>query len=118
MPEYAPEDPEKLQVEEETNRFFGLMGSLAKKYGTLEAAAQALDRDSDIAAAVILKWFRQRIIPNPQIRKRLLNSLQYLVETDLQRLGLGPKKLIPPMASKPKLEKLPGAEPGKETGKE
>jgi len=119
MPEFAPEHPENLQAEEaDTESFLGLMDELSKKYGSLERAAQVLDKDSGIAATVVLKWFKHKILPNPQITKKLLSSLRYLVKTELSRLGLGHKRLVPPMGSKPKPEGLSKTEPGKEPTKE
>lgn len=100
MPEFKPENPGLGREEEDfTRKFFDRMGLVIKKYGSLEAAVAAVDKDSDVAEAVVKRWFQTGVGPvNSVLRKKILASLEHLATAT----GGGvTKKLIPPLATKP-----------------
>ena len=90
------------------------MADVIKKFGSLELAAAAVDKDSDVAASVVMGWFKTGTAPqNPVIRKRIVGSLEHLAVADPKQVGYGTKKLIPPMAAKPQAEPSPDSGPEK-----
>lgn len=100
MPEFKPENPgREHEAEDVTRKFFDLMGLVIKKYGSLEAAAAAVDKDSDVAEVVVKRWFQTGVGPvNSVLRRKILASLDHLATVT----GGGiTKKLVPPMATKP-----------------
>ena len=110
MPEFKPENPgRRHEAEDVARKFFDLMGSVIKKYGSLETAAAAVDQDSDVAAAVVKRWFQTGVGPqSPVLSRKIIGSLEHLAAAEQRRVGEVTKKLVPPMAPKPQ----PPAEAG------
>ncbi len=118
MSEIKPENPgRRAETGDQTEKFFGLMGRLIQKAGSLEAAAKLVDKDCDIGASVVMRWFQTGVAPeSPAIRNKILGSVEFLATADPQKVSFGPKKLVPPMAPKPKPEASLPAEPEKGSG--
>lgn len=112
MPEFKPENPGQHRGPEDfKEKFFSLIAEVVKKFGSLEMVAAAVDKDCDIAAAVVVRWFQTGVAPqSTSISRRIVGSLEYLAVVDPRQVGFGTKKLIPPMAPKPKPEELPKTE--------
>lgn len=120
MTEVKRENPDQHQETQDTGEVFAaLMRDVIKKFGSVEFAAAAVDKDCDIAAEVVVRWFQTGVAPQTSsISKRIVESLKYLSVTNPTQVGHGTKKLIPPMAPKPKPEGLPKKESGEEPAKE
>ena len=116
MPEFKGENPgERRESRDTSGMFFTLMGDVIKKFGSLELVAAAVDKDSDVAAAVVVRWFKTGVAPQtPSICKRIVGSLGHLAVADPKQVGHGTKKLVPPMGIKPEPKPSPEDGPEKE----